>query len=315
MKSRCARLLFVALAILLVRQGIEAQTYSRGQNISPAYEGWEQDPDGSRHFVFGYMNRNWEEEIDVPVGPENAITPGGPDAGQPTHFLPRRNRFVFRVPVPKDFKETDELIWTLTTKGKTEKAYATLRTDYMIDHMVRASEIGALGAGTSSPEIRANKPPTLKLEGDVRRTARVGQPVTLVVVATDDGVPKPRRTDEARIRVQTDTPLGAKPPANPAYRPPRQSTVGSETGLRVSWFVYRGAAKVAFDPDQIVVWEDTRVSANSPWAALWRTPPAPPDNRWVTQVTFSEPGTYVLRCLASDGAIGSEADVTVTVTP
>jgi len=314
MKKGFARLPLVALAILAVSQGIAAQTYSRGQNVSPAFEGWEQDRDGSRYFVFGYMNRNWEEELDVPVGPDNAITPGGPDAGQPTHFLPRRNRFVFRVPVPKDFKDTDELTWTLTTKGKTEKAYATLRTDYMIDSMVRASEAGALGAGTSSPEIRANKVPTLKLEGETRLSAKVGHPVTLVAVATDDGVPKPRRSDEARIRVQTDTPLGQKPPANPAYRPPRQSTVGSETGLRVSWFVYRGAGKVEFDPDQIVVWEDTRASANSPWAALWRTPPPPPGNRWVTQATFTEPGTYVLRCLASDGAIGTEADVTITVT-
>ena len=77
------------------------------------------------------MNRNWEEEIDVPVGPDNGFNVGGADQGQPTHFLPRRNRFVFRVPVPKGFTEKDELIWTLTTHGKTEKAYATLRPDYI----------------------------------------------------------------------------------------------------------------------------------------------------------------------------------------
>ena len=82
--------LFV-LAFLLVGQSGEAQrlSYSSGQNISPGYEGWEEDPDGSRWFVFGYMNRNWEDEPDIPVGPENSISPGGPDLGQPTHFLPR----------------------------------------------------------------------------------------------------------------------------------------------------------------------------------------------------------------------------------
>ena len=53
------------------------------------------------------MNRNWEEEIDVPVGPDNNIQPGGPDQGQPTHFQPRRNRFMFRVRVPKDFSEKE----------------------------------------------------------------------------------------------------------------------------------------------------------------------------------------------------------------
>ena len=62
-------------AIVLACQYIGAQslTYSRGQNISPAYEGWEQNADGSSSLVFGYMNRNWEEEIDVPVGPENGF--------------------------------------------------------------------------------------------------------------------------------------------------------------------------------------------------------------------------------------------------
>jgi hypothetical protein len=100
-------LLVVAMAGPCVAPTLHAQTYLRGQNISPAFEGWEEDPDGTRYFVFGYMNRNWEEEMDVPVGPDNTIAPGGPDMGQPTHFLPRRNRFVFRVPVPRSFTVKD----------------------------------------------------------------------------------------------------------------------------------------------------------------------------------------------------------------
>jgi hypothetical protein len=75
---------------------------------------------------------NWEEELHVPIGPENNIEPGGPDRGQPTRLLPRRNRFVFKVRVPADWGDK-ELVWTLTTKGKTEKAYASLRQDYFID--------------------------------------------------------------------------------------------------------------------------------------------------------------------------------------
>ena len=121
-----------AAVFVLAWQATGAQSYTRGQNVSPAYEGWEEDADGSRYFLFGYMNRNWEEEIDVAVGPDNNLQPGGPDLGQPTHFQPRRNRFMFRVRVPDNFTEKDELIWTLTTKGKTEKAYATVRTDYKI---------------------------------------------------------------------------------------------------------------------------------------------------------------------------------------
>ena len=57
-----------ALALLLGSQSASAQSYSRGQNVSPAYEGWEKNLDGSFNFLFGYMNRNWEEELDVPVG-------------------------------------------------------------------------------------------------------------------------------------------------------------------------------------------------------------------------------------------------------
>ncbi len=290
----------VALAVLALGSTVGAQTrpsYMHGQNVSPGYEGWERDAAGNRYFLFGYLNRNWDEELDVPVGDDNSIVPGGPDAGQPTHFLPRRNRFVFRVPVPEGFDEDDELVWTLTTAGVTERAYATVRTDYLVDNLVQASEQGALGAGRSDPIIRANTPPVLRIEGDRNRRVRVGEPLALLAVASDDGVPKPRRRSR-----------------NP-WRPPVQVTVGSATGLRVSWFVYRGDGPVAFEPTQVKVWEDTRTGANSPWSPGWRTPDSPPDGGWATEVVFDEPGTFVLRCLASDGALGTAGDVTVIVIP
>ena len=168
--------------------------------MSPAYEGWEIGTDGMKYFVFGYMNRNWVEEIDVPVGPDNGFNVGGVDQGQPTHFLPRRNRFIFRVPVPAGFTDKDELIWTLTTQGKTEKAYASLRLDYQIDDVVRASETGALGAGSSSPEIRANKPPQVEVQGRKSLDAKVGEAVQLTAIVTDDGVPKRRGSRSVRRR-------------------------------------------------------------------------------------------------------------------
>ncbi|HAT18099.1 MAG TPA: hypothetical protein DCS76_09915, partial [Gemmatimonadetes bacterium] len=61
-------------------------------NIAPVYEGFETNDDGSFNLLFGYYNRNWEEEINVPVGPDNRLEPGGPDQGQPAHFFPRRNQ-------------------------------------------------------------------------------------------------------------------------------------------------------------------------------------------------------------------------------
>jgi hypothetical protein len=77
--------------------------------------------------------------------------------------------------------------------------------------------------------------------------------------------------------------------------------------------VYRGPDTVTFDPPQTKVWEDTRDGGNSPWSAGWRTPPAPPDNKWVVRATFSKPGTYVLRCLAHDGGLSTFEDVAVVV--
>src|SRR3954467_2589629 len=190
-------LLAVALAItpaLLVAQSL---SYSKGQNVAPGYEGWEQGADGVKYFVFGYMNRNWEEEVDVPIGPDNGFGAAGnagmkDDQGQPTHFLPRRNRFVFKVRVPANFTVKDELVWTLTSHGKTEKAFATLRPDYILDDVVKASETGALGAGTSSPEVRANKPPVLRIVEANTRNVKAGQALTLVSEVKDDGIPKRR---------------------------------------------------------------------------------------------------------------------------
>lgn len=302
----------LATALLVARAGTDAQSlsYLRGQSVSPAFEGWEQNPDGSFNMLFGYMNRNWEEELDVPTGPDNSLSPGPPDQGQPTHFYPRRNRFVFKVKVPKDWGDK-ELVWTLTTNGKTERAYATLRPDSFVDHIVQASEQGALGAGFSSPAIRKNTAPTLKVDSGPTRSVKVGQPLVLTAHAFDDGVPRPRFGPGSRSERFFERPVSG---VHPSQRPPVALTVGSQTGLRVSWFVYRGPNTVTFDPEQTKVWEDTRVGANSPWAPRWVAPKIPDDGRIDTTITFSEPGTYVLRCMASDGAIHSTYDVTFTVT-
>ena len=131
----------IALVAVPALAGAQSLAYNSGQNVAHGYEGWEEEADGTKYFLFGYMNRNWEEEPDVPVGPENGFSPGPADQGQPTHFLPRRNRFVFRVKVPATFSVKDELVWTLTTNGKTEKAYASLREDYKVDDVVKASTI------------------------------------------------------------------------------------------------------------------------------------------------------------------------------
>jgi len=299
----------ITLAVLVTCQEANAQSsFQTGQNASPAYEGWETNEDGSFSMVFGYMNRNWLEELDVPVGPENNISPGPADQGQPTHLLPRRNRYVFKVRVPADFGN-QELVWTLRTQGKTEAAYGTLHIDYKLDYMVIASETGAINAGFTTEASRANTPPTVTLVGDPVRRARVGQPVTLVARITDDDLPR-----VGGIRASRES---GDPPTLPraALSPPGRITVNKVNGLHLSWFVFRGEGEVEFDPPQVKTWEDTRAGANSPWAPLFRRPPIPENGEWTVEVTFDKPGTYVLRGRADDGGLYHDTDVTIIVGP
>jgi hypothetical protein len=205
------------------------------------------------------------------------------------------------------------LIWTLTTKGKSEKAFGTLRQDLFIDDVVIASETGALGAGTSNPEIRGNKRPTLKLDTKWSK-AKVGERLELVAWVTDDGQPRRPQLTAAQLAAATRA-LNSSPggPRNPVLNPPSRLTVNKRTGLHLSWFVYRGEGGARFEPMQIKVWEDTRAGANSPWAPLWNPPTMPADGKIVTHVTFDAPGTYVLRARADDGSLFEDQDLTVTV--
>lgn len=334
----------LAVVVALAAQGGAAAqlTYTSGQTISPAYEGFEVNPDGSYSLVFGYMNRNWLEEMDVPLGEDNFFSPGPADRGQPTHFLPRRNRFTFKVRVPADFGD-QELVWTLTTRGETKMAYGSLRQDLLIDNIVVASETGALGAGRSDPETRSNTPPQIMIDGSRTVNARVGQPVTLTAWVTDDGLPLTTAQRRERARAQRVAAGGAPAPATPAppaapaagpdsasstpevspemralqraFTEPDRVTVAKSLGLHFTWFVYRGASTADFQPIQIKPWEDTRAWMNSPWSPFWVAPPVPEDDRWVVNVTFDEPGTYVLRGRADDGSLYADQDVTVTVAP
>jgi autonomous glycyl radical cofactor GrcA len=318
------RLLLLCLAALLFFRAADAQTrftYSSGQSLTPAYEGWWPNEDGSATMFFGYMNSNWQQEFDIPIGPGNAIEPGGPDQGQPTHFFPRRNPFLFTIRVPKDFGNK-EIVWTLTANGKTEHTYASLKSDYQIDKQVISTEVGG-DLGSLRDALRTNIPPELKVEGDNRRTVKVGEAVTLVAFAKDpDNLPARRsggRGQTGGASAQPSGQRGEQPnpgnPSTPVFRPSSSLAARSGPGLRLSWMVYRGkAATVSFSPDQLKTWMDTRVYANSPWSPPYDIPEAPADGKWVVQATFEEPGTYVLRAVASDGSLFTYDNVTVNVT-
>ncbi len=315
---RCSRLqravgVVLFLGVLALAAGArtaaaQGLTFSSGQSVSPAFEGWGENPDGTFNLIFGYMNRNWEEQPDLALGDDNKFSPGAADRGQPTHFLPRRNRFVFTVQVPADFGD-QELAWTLKTNGVDRTAYGSLKADLFVDNMVIMSETGTLGPGSSNAELRAHTPPVVELEMASVIDARVGQPVTLSARVTDDGLPT--RSSRARLPVRDDGTLNLAA----ALRTPSRITVQKVMGLHLTWYVYRGPSggEVSFNPGQVAPWEDTRPYSNSPWASFWVPPELPEDGRWVTEVTFHEPGTYVLQGRADDGGLFTDSQVTVRV--
>jgi len=281
------------LAVVSVASHPNAQVSTAPPNVSPVFEGWEANTDGTFNLVFGYFNRSWENPPLAPIGPNNRIEPGNPDQGQPTYFLPRRNHYVFRIKVPADFG-SKEVVWTLTTLGKTEKAYGTLRPDFVIDDMILMSNIGAGGALSTTPDLAGNKAPVLAIQNSRQVTAKVGEPIELAALVTDDKKPTPR--------------------AMPRNLGGDYTLPNSAKGLRFSWFVYRGdGARVTFDPPQSKVWEDNRDGGNSPWSAGWTNPPIPPENKWTARAIFNAPGTYTIRGIAHDGGLSSVDDVIVTV--
>ena len=268
----------LVLLLMSVTDISGGQGYTHGQNIAPAYEGWERNPDGSFNLVFGFFNRNCEEVLHIPTGPDNSIEPGGPDRGQPTRFFPRRGLFTFKVRVPADFGK-NELIWTLTANGKTERAYGTLRPEYILDKRVTMMNLSSFGQRFGEGD---NQYPIVDVEGGTNRTVKVGEPLRLTAVASDDGLPH-ARADESQ---------------GPA--------------LVAAWLLYRGDdADVVFDPEQIN--PDFR-PRDPVCQSVPPSPPLGPDGKFTVTATFKEPGTYVLRALARDRALKTNRDVTVTVT-
>ena len=157
-----------------------------GDSITGAFEGWFYNEDGSRSFLVGYYNRNSQQELDVPIGPGNRIEPGGPDMGQPTHFLPGRQWGMFTVPAPRNFRPEDKYTWTITANGQTTTIPLRLHPDYLM------APFEEIAVGNTPPTIRFEpngKPivgPIALLASAPSRTTSVGSPLTLPVWASDD---------------------------------------------------------------------------------------------------------------------------------
>ena len=229
--------------------------------MTGAFEGWFVNEDGSRSFLVGYYNRNSQQTLDVPIGPENRIEPGGPDKGQPTHFLPGRQYGMFIVTVPKTFGPDDRLTWTIVANGQSASIPLRLHPDYVIDPFTE------IAVGNTPPAVRfeetgtATQGPIAQVSAAATRTASSESPMTLTLWATDD----------MKYTSGTGAPL-SRP------RPP----------VVVTWSKYRGPGDVVFE------------KAKPAFDALSEAGKAPFSGKATTSVKFSEPGEYVLHVTAND---------------
>ena len=272
----------ICLAVLVVVSlgslAFAQERWNRGQNVQPVFEGWERNADGSFDLVFGYLNRNYEEQPVIPVGPNNSMEPGNADQGQPTHFYPRRQQFAFKVRVPADWGDKD-LVWTVMHNGRTDKAFGSLWPIWEVDAGVMTLNRGAGSSGA----VPDNQRPSIGLEGAGTRTVTLPDSLEIAVIAGDDGVPPPNpRMAERKPR---------RGPKSQAVVDPRRAAT---TGLAVTWIHWRGPGMVTFDPQVPEIGEGGRA---------------------VTRVSFSEPGTYVLQAVADDTVFVTPVNVTVTVNP
>jgi hypothetical protein len=233
-----------------------------GQGVTAAYEGWFYDKDGSVRLLVGYFNRNLKEELDVPIGPNNRIEPGGPDQGQPTHFLPGRQYGVFAIKVPKDFG-TKQLTWTLVANGQTNVIPMHLKADWVVEPFEDAGSKNTPPALRFQPSGAAIAGPPSGIAFSYAATA--GAPMTLTAWASDE----PPKVNVAPPQQRSRQRAGS----GAAFTPPPP--------LAVTWSLYRGPGTVTF--------------ANAKPAVDKAA-----DGKTVTTATFSAPGEYVLRLQAND---------------
>lgn len=216
-------------------------TRERGAGITPAFEGWFPNQDGSFTILLGYFNRNTRQAIDIPVGPNNRVEPGGPDLGQPTYFEPRRQWGVFGIKVPKDFG-TKKLTWTVTANGETNAIPVSLHKNYEIEPFKES------GMGNTPPTLQFAKsgpvfsgPPT----GIVHElTGTVNQPVTISFTGDDKAGP-------------LETPARGR--GRGGMTPPK---------FTASLHKFRGPGEVTFTPERPQANRDTgEVSATAKFSA------------------------------------------------
>jgi hypothetical protein len=255
--------ILAAASVLVADQQLPSEPQRAfGASVTGAFEGWYDNADGSRTLLVGYLNRNVDQALDVPIGPGNRIEPGGPDLGQPTHFLPGRRHGVFNIIVPKEFTPEQRLTWTIVANGQSTSIPLRLHPDYVISPFTDVAVKNAPPVLRFDENGRAIQGPIALLSSAPARTTARSSPLSLTVFASDD----------AKYASGTMA-IPVKPP------PP----------VRLHWAKYRGPGVVTFDnaAPSIAVLEGGGVNV-------------PFSGKAITTAKFSEPGEYVLHAVAND---------------
>lgn len=262
-----------------------------GSSITPAYDGWWTNPDGSYSYLMGYYNRNWASEADIPIGPNNHFEPGEPDRGQPTHFYENRNFGMFVVTRPKETPEMDRLWWVLTFNGQTFRIPMHRQADYNIT-VNKASEESPGGQYNTAPKLRfaengqVFQHPYGTLDKALTRTAKVNEPMSIDIWIDDDGL----YTSGTNAPITRDVKM---------------------VELKIG--KYRGAGKITFGKGHEKI---TTTKGGKPGEEF--------AGKATTTATFSDPGDYVIHVTGEDlsgpggGATGccwTTAMIKVNVTP
>jgi hypothetical protein len=234
-----------------------------GTSITGAFEGWYDAGDGAHIFLVGYYNRNVARDMDVPIGPNNRIEPGGPDMGQPTHFVKGRQTGVFNVTVPKAFSKDQRLTWTITANGVTTSIPLRLHTDYNISPFTDAA------VGNTPPVLhlfdesaKGLQGPVASMSTAVAKTATVSSGLTLPIWLEDD----------AKFTSGTNAPMRNPPPPT-----------------TVTWSMYRGSGNVVFDNPKPTVLIVAGGKVGEPFKG-----------KATTVAKFSQPGEYALHVTVND---------------
>jgi hypothetical protein len=269
----CAAVALAAGGVLVSAQTFTPmpQTPRRafGASVTPAIEGWYDNPNGTHSFLIGYFSRNTEAAVDIPIGPDNHFEPGDPDRGQPTHFLPNRRYGMFVVTEPKEFDQTKNIAWTLAANGQTVTIPLHMPPDYNISPF-RSSQQGPHGSYNLPPVLRFDaKGPTVigpvaNPANAISRTARVNEPMVLDLWADDDAL-----TESA-----TSVPVDATKPLPP---------------VTVSISKYRGLGDVVFGDEHPKM--ETLKGGK---------PEEPYSGKASTTVKFGQPGDYMLHVVVND---------------